>query len=308
MTAPDQWTKCGGMNVHSEAPRRQSLHLSGASGNRIVADLFCPEVQHGPLVLLVHGGGQTRHSWRGTARMLASLACTTVAYDQRGHGDSAWAADGAYGSEQFAADLLAVVNELSAYGHGRPVVVGASLGGIAGLIAAGELDPSGIRALVLVDITPQIKPNGVDRILSFMRAHAEEGFASPEKAADAIAAYLPHRPRPTDLSGLAKNLRHDRDGRYRWHWDPRFLEARRDSAEHARNLQRRLENAARGLTIPVLLVRGRESELVGKAEAKAFVDLVPHAEIADVSGARHMVAGDRNDRFGEALVDFLARL
>jgi pimeloyl-ACP methyl ester carboxylesterase len=296
------------MNVHSETTRRQRLELSGASGNRIVADLYQADAQQRPLVLLVHGGGQTRHSWGGTARALASVGCAAVAYDQRGHGDSAWAADGAYGSEQFAADLLAIVGELRGRGLGRPVVVGASLGGIAGLIAAGELDPSAIRALVLVDITPQIRPDGVDRILSFMRAHAGEGFASPEEAADAIAAYLPHRPRPADLSGLAKNLRRDPDGRYRWHWDPRFLEARRDAVEHARTVQERLEKAARGLAVPVLLVRGRDSELVGEAEAKAFVDLVPHAEVADVSGARHMVAGDRNDRFGEAVVDFLKRL
>jgi pimeloyl-ACP methyl ester carboxylesterase len=58
----------------------------------------------------------------------------------------------------------------------------------------------------------------------------------------------------------------------------------------------------------VLLVRGRDSELVGEAEAAAFMELVPHAEIADVSGARHMVAGDRNDVFGNAVAAFLARL
>jgi pimeloyl-ACP methyl ester carboxylesterase len=289
-------------------PKRRRLTLTGAAGNALCTDLFIPEHATKGLVVLAHGGGQTRHSWGGTAKMLAARGWLAVAYDQRGHGDSAWLADGAYGSEDFAHDLLAVARQLADGGHGRPVVVGASLGGIAGLIAAGELDGAALRALVLVDVTPHMKPEGVDRILAFMGAHAEEGFASPDEAADAISAYLPHRPRPRNLSGLAKNLRRGRDGRYRWHWDRRFLDARKDAGQHAAELENRLKSAARRLTIPVLLVRGRDSELVGETEAEAFMKLVPHAEIADVSGARHMVAGDRNDVFGDAVAAFLARL
>ncbi len=123
-----------------------------------------------------------------------------------------------------------------------------------------------------------------------------------------MAQYLPHRPRPRSHEGLKKNLRLHPDGRWRWHWDPRFLDARRDSARHAAEIKAHLKSAARHLTIPVLLVRGRESELVGEAEAEPFRALVPHAEIADVTGARHMVAGDRNDVFSDAVVGFLDRL
>jgi pimeloyl-ACP methyl ester carboxylesterase len=288
--------------------KRQRLALIGATGNALCADLYTPQHVTEGLVVLAHGGGQTRHSWGATAKTLATRGWLALAYDQRGHGDSAWVADGAYGSEHYARDLIAVAQQMAARGAGRPVVVGASLGGIAGLIAAGELDASAFRALVLVDVTPGMKPEGVDRILAFMGAHAEDGFASPHEAADVISAYLPHRPRPRNLSGLAKNLRRGSDGRYRWHWDPCFLDARKDAAQHARELESRLRCAARRLTLPVLLVRGRESELVGDAEAGAFRILVPHAEIADVNGARHMVAGDRNDVFADAVTAFLARL
>jgi pimeloyl-ACP methyl ester carboxylesterase len=296
------------MDTRPDAPKRQRLTLTGAAGNALCADLFISQHAVHGLVILAHGGGQTRHSWGGTARTLAMRGWHSLAYDQRGHGDSAWVEDAAYGSEHYARDLIALARQLVDRGYGRPVMVGASLGGIAGLIAAGELDGSAWRALVLVDVTPGMNPEGVERVLAFMAAHAEHGFASPDEAADAISAYLPHRPRPRSLSGLAKNLRRGDDGRYRWHWDPRFLDARKDSAQHAAELEDRLKSAARRLTIPVLLVRGRESELVGEAEAEAFRKLVPHAELADVTGARHMVAGDRNDVFGDAVAGFLARL
>jgi pimeloyl-ACP methyl ester carboxylesterase len=296
------------MDSRPDVTKRQRLALTGADGNALCADLFTPHhAAHGPVVL-AHGGGQTRHSWGGTARTLAARGWTALAYDQRGHGDSAWMTSAAYASEHFARDLVAVAHQLAERAAGKPVMVGASLGGIAGLIAAGDLDPSALRALVLVDVTPGMKPEGVDRVLAFMGANTEDGFASPDEAADAISAYLPHRPRPRNLSGLAKNLRRGEDGRYRWHWDPRFLDARKDSAQHASELEARLKSAARRLAIPVLLVRGRESELVGEAEAEAFAQLVPHAEIADVTGARHMVAGDRNDVFADAVAEFLARL
>jgi pimeloyl-ACP methyl ester carboxylesterase len=296
------------MDIRTETPKRRRTTLTGADGNALCADLYLPQHATEGLVVLAHGGGQTRHSWGGTAKTLAARGWLAVAYDQRGHGDSAWVADAAYASEHYARDLIAVARQLAEHWGGKPVMVGASLGGIAGLIAAGELDASAWRALVLVDVTPGMKPEGVDRVLAFMGAHAEDGFASPDEAADAIAAYLPHRPRPRNLSGLAKNLRRGDDGRYRWHWDPRFLDARKDSAQHAEELEVRLKSAARRLALPVLLVRGRESELVGEAETQAFRKLVPHAEVADVSGARHMVAGDRNDVFGDAVSAFLARL
>lgn len=301
------------MNTGPGSAKSRRITLTGAAGNALCADLLTPlHAPHG-LVILAHGGGQTRHSWGGTARTLAARGWCALLYDQRGHGDSAWVADGAYAVDHYAEDLVAVARQMAGLAEGqpamvKPVIVGASLGGLAGLIAAGELDRSAFRALVLVDVTPGMKPDGVGRVLAFMRTHAEDGFDSPHEAADAISAYLPHRPRPRSLAGLAKNLRQGPDGRYRWHWDPRFLDARKAPGRHARELESRLGSAARGLAVPVLLLRGRESELVGEAEAEAFRKLVPHAEIAEVAGARHMVAGDRNDVFAVAVTEFLARL
>ncbi len=281
-----------------------SLHESfrGAAGNRLAADVFGDA---GRPVLLLHGGGQTRHAWRRTAVEIARAGMTAYAVDQRGHGDSEWVADGAYRFKDFADDVTAVAAELTRRHGEPPVAIGASLGGIASLLAAGEAKDPIFAALVLVDITPRVDLAGVAKVQGFMRAHAREGFASVEEAADAVAAYLPHRPRPRSTEGLKKNLRLHPDGRWRWHWDPRFLDGRRPVGGDRPEVEAQLLGAARELKIPAMLVRGGSSELVQEEHAKEFLALVPHARFADVSGARHMVAGDKNDQFSVAILAFL---
>lgn len=255
-----------------------------------------------PPVVLVHGGGQTRHSWGGTAKRLAAAGWQAIVYDQRGHGDSDRSPDGKYHVEYFATDLRDVVASLPS----PAVAVGASLGGLAALLVAGELQPGLLRALVLVDITPRQEAPGVDRIVSFMLDRAVEGFATLDEAADAVAAYQPHRERPDNHDGLRKNLRLDPDGRWRWHWDSNLFNS--DSGLSSASSPGRMQRAAEALTLPTLLVRGRLSDLVSEETAAEFMESVPHAEFVDVSGAGHMVAGDRNDRFTDAVAAFLEDL
>jgi pimeloyl-ACP methyl ester carboxylesterase len=274
--------------------------------NKLAADVY-GEV--GDPVLLLHGGGQTRHAWRKTAEEIARKGRVAYALDQRGHGDSDWIENGAYAFRDYAADARTVADALAARAGKRPIAIGASLGGIASLLAEGAAENEGrnvFSALVLVDITPRVDLAGVEKVTGFMRAHSKEGFASIAEAADAVAQYLPHRPRPRSYEGLKKNLRLSPDGRWRWHWDPRFMETRGPSMRQ--ETQAALIEAARRLKIPALLVRGAASELVQEAHAREFLELVPHAEMADVSGARHMVAGDRNDSFSAAILDFMGRL
>jgi pimeloyl-ACP methyl ester carboxylesterase len=293
----------------SRASEPATAIFTGAAGNRLVADVFG---EQGPSVLLLHGGGQTRHSWRVTAERLVAAGSVAYAVDQRGHGDSDWIADGSYAYSDFADDAAAVAGTLAARAEAPPVVIGASLGGIAALHAAGTAARAGrpplFSALVLVDITPRVEPDGVARVQGFMRAHAAEGFASIAEAAETVAAYLPHRPRPRSHEGLKKNLRLDPDGRWRWHWDPRFLDGPRSVGTARGDIEAALVEAARRITVPALLVRGTSSELVKDAHVREFLDLVPHAEYMDVAGARHMVAGDRNDRFSAAILEFIGKL
>jgi pimeloyl-ACP methyl ester carboxylesterase len=283
--------------------------FTGAEGNKLVGDAFG---HHGRAVLLLHGGGQTRHAWRNTGDAIARAGMTAYAVDQRGHGDSEWVASGRYAFSDFAADARELADQLATRTGARPVVAGASLGGIASLTAEGQAAREGRDALfsglVLVDITPRVDLSGVAKVTGFMREHARDGFATVEDAADAVAAYLPHRPRLTSNEGLKKNLRLHADGRWRWHWDPRFLEGRGPDSTSRADREKALIDGAKSLKMPVLLVRGGSSELVQEEHVKEFLELVPHASYADVAGARHMVAGDRNDQFSEAILKFLNEL
>jgi peroxiredoxin len=279
------------------------LHFEGVGGLPLAADRRGhPEA---PPVVFLHGGGQTRYSWGGTAGEVAAKGWQAITLDARGHGESGWSEIGDYRLSSFATDVQRVLEQLP----DGPILVGASLGGLTSILLAGELEPGIARGVVLVDIIPEMEQKGADRIQQFMAANAASGFATLDEVADAIAAYNPHRPRPTDLSGLQKNLR-ERDGRWYWHWDPKFIGGVADLPPTEINDPVRL-NAAVGRMVdggvPVMLVRGRVSDLVSEEKAASFLERFPSVEFVDVSGAGHMVAGDRNDAFSAAVLDFLER-
>ncbi|MCZ4278774.1 alpha/beta fold hydrolase [Rhodococcoides yunnanense] len=252
------------------------------------------------VVLLLHGGGQTRHSWRNTGRSLAADGWSALALDARGHGQSQWAPDGDYGIDALVADVTATIGELGE----KPVLVGASMGGMTSLIGQGE-NPELASGLVLVDIAPKVETGGTAEIMAFMRSGLD-GFGSLDDAAAAIAAYTPNRVRTPSPQGLRKNLRL-RDGRWYWHWDPAFLRHGDEPTRQADSIVRyeRARAAAAAVNVPTLLVRGAQSNVVSEEGAKELLELIPTARLIDVAGAGHMVAGDDNDVFSGGLKGFL---
>jgi pimeloyl-ACP methyl ester carboxylesterase len=277
--------------------RTHSHNVSFTSKDGLkLAGEFCGDPKNPP-VLLLHGGGQTRHAWKKTQTALASAGFYSLAMDLRGHGESDWSESGNYGAVNFIDDLKIVIDSLSA----PPVVVGASLGGIVTLVFQGESSEDLTRAVVLVDIAPKVESKGTERILAFMRGHGD-GFASLEEAAEAVAAYLHHRKGKGDIEGLKKNLRRRADGRYYWHWDPALLS---DQFLAQVGDEARLLAAAKNIRVPLLLVRGMLSDVVTADIMEEFLKHVPGAKFVDVPSAGHMVAGDSNDVFTESLIDFL---
>jgi pimeloyl-ACP methyl ester carboxylesterase len=269
------------------------------SGVMLVADTVGPV--DAATLLFLHGSGQTRQSWGTAVAAAASRGYRAVSLDLRGHGDSDWSPDGKNSLEAFTNDIRQVIEHIG----GEPIVVGASLGGIIGLLIA-STPPPPLRALVLVDITPRVEKTGAQEVSAFMGS-APSGFASVEEAADAVAAYLPHRQRPKDTSGLRRNLRL-RNGRYYWHWDPAMLQMGRDAQarfEEPDPPPNPLERAARAVKVPTLLIRGTRSRIVTEANVREFLELVPHAEYVDISNAHHMVAGEAHDQFNDAVFTFV---
>ncbi|MFB1297817.1 alpha/beta fold hydrolase [Mycobacterium sp. pW049] len=290
------------MSAHHSEPMTATFR--GVDDLALVADEWNKPVltvdfdESRPSVLMLHGGGQNRFSWKKTGQILASQGLHVVALDSRGHGDSDRSPDARYTVEALCEDTLSVLGEI-----GRPtVLIGASMGGLTGILAAQQAGPEVVTRLVLVDVVPRYEKDGSARIREFMFSHIH-GFDSLDQAADAVAAYLPHRAKPRSPEGLKKNLRH-RDGRWYWHWDPAFLTKPNEDPFVRVEL---LEQAAIELTIPILLIRGKLSDVVSEEAVQDFLAKVPGAEFAELSGAGHTAAGDDNDAFSEVVSQFVLR-
>ncbi|WP_375003011.1 alpha/beta fold hydrolase [Aeromicrobium sp. CTD01-1L150] len=271
-----------------------SVRIRSHDGVVLGADAWGPE--DGPPLVLLHGGGQTRHAWKSAGHTLGVHGFRALAYDARGHGDSSWSQDGDYSEAALVADLRAVV---ASFAGVRPcILVGASMGGLTSLAAIGRGEVLA-SALVLVDVVPRVDGAGVQRIADFMDA-GRDGFDSLDQMVDAIAVFQPHRRRPGSISGVAKNARLDADGRYRWHWDPAVT-----PESDLEQMAARHERYAQAVDVPTLMVRGELSEVVREDGTQDFLRLMPHAQVDEVAGASHMVAGDDNDAFVERIVAFL---
>jgi len=272
--------------------------FTSPDGLTLVGDVGGPP--GAPAVILLHGGGQTRHSWAGAMQRLVTDGYFVVNLDARGHGDSDWSPEGDYSLPKLASDLRAVRATI----QGPVALVGASMGGMTSFYTIGVSEEPFADALVMVDIVLRPAVEGSRKIRNFMTAH-NDGFANLAEAADAVAAYNPDRPRPSDPSGLRKNLRLRDDGRLYWHWDPRLLAAR-PTTEPPSFVEALAEVSGR-VTLPTLLVRGARSDVVDDAGVAEMCKLVPQTEVYEVPGAGHMVAGDRNDAFNQGVISFLSR-
>jgi len=287
--------------VSTTRSEAQTVKFRGAEDLVLVADEWnrgARSAGRHPTVLMLHGGGQNRFSWKNTGQILADEGFHVVALDSRGHGDSDRSPDANYTVDALSSDTLRVLEQI-----GRPVIlIGASMGGMTGILVADAAGQEKVTKLVLVDVVPRYEKSGSARIRDFMFSHVH-GFESLEEAADAVAAYLPYRTKPRSPEGLKRNLRR-RDGRGYWHWDPKFLTA---PADDAFVREEKLEQAAIDLNIPILLIRGKLSDVVSPEGVKDFLAKVPRAEFVELSDAGHTAAGDDNDAFSEAVVQFASR-
>lgn len=254
-------------------------------------------------ILMLHGGAQTRHSWDRAAANLVASGYRVVTIDARGHGDSDWSEDGEYSVYSMRDDYHEIIAQL--FPGTKPVVVGASMGGLTAKLSLGEHHDTA-SALVLVDVTPRLEADGIQRIGDFLRS-APNGFDSLDEVADLVAAYQPHRTRPKNTDGLKKNLRQREDGRWYWHWDPRFARntANREGAKQGTEI---FSKMAKNIEVPVLLIKGQHSDIVSEQGVEELKQLIPHAYTHEVSGAGHMVAGDDNAVFLDQLEWFLTEI
>jgi pimeloyl-ACP methyl ester carboxylesterase len=250
-----------------------------------------------PPVLFFHGGGQSRSAWLGSARTVADAGYYGISFDLRGHGDSDWAADGDYLLDAYGRDVERLLTQFE-----RPVtLVGASRGGQSVLVG-GARHPERVRLIMLADVAPDIRNDGVDGIRAFF-AEGEAGFDTLDQAADSLARHL-DQPLIADASKLARSMRKDEANRWHWRWDP--------ATGHREFLYPPSENeslliAAAQVTSPLVLVRAELSHLLTHEGVAKFKRLAPQLEVVTAPGVGHMFTADRNDGFAAQLLDWLAR-
>lgn len=277
----------------------QTQTYTGDQGTRLCADVGGSA--DAPTVILLHGGGQTRHAWGGAMKALIKAGFRVINLDCRGHGESQWAQDGDYRVGARSRDLQAIIDQ-----QYQPfALVGASMGGITALHAACnsqlQIKTKRLRALALVDIVPRPSEDGVAHIKAFMQRHLD-GFATVDQAIAAVAGYNPRKRAPS-AQGIMKNLRKRENGRLYWHWDPALLQVEAD--QEGDEIYRRLSESEETRKLPTLLVRGLQSDVVDDKSIEEFKSVMAALEQIDIAEAGHMVVGDKNDIFNRAILDFL---
>ena len=251
-----------------------------------------------PPVLFFHGGGQSRSSWRGSARKVAEAGYYGVTFDLRGHGDSEWASDGDYLLDAFGRDVEALLAQFD-----RPVtLVGASRGGQAAMVG-GSRHPGRVRLIMLADVAPLMRDDGVDGIRTFF-AESAAGFATLDDAAEVLARNL-GQPRLREAARLTRSMRQDAAGRWHWRWDPATGRA---EFLHPPSEGEAVLAAAARVTSPVVLVRAELSHLLTNEGVAEFQRLAPQLQVVTAKGVGHMFTADRNDAFAAELLGWLDRI
>lgn len=251
-----------------------------------------------PPLLCLHGITQTAHSWDEVAADLAA-DYRVICVDQRGHGDSDWAPDGDYSRTTQAADIAAIATALDLT---QFLLAGMSMGGI-NAIAFTARHPERVRALVIVDVSPEIQRSGVENIRSFIQAADE--LDTFEAFVERAHQFNPRRSLDNIRSRLAHNLKQLPNGKWTWKYD-KYLRSgdRRFEASALDNLW----DDVRALTCPTLILKGAESDILSAESAARLQAAIPGSQLALIPGAGHSVMGDNPEAFVGAVRGFLGGL
>lgn len=233
-------------------------------------------------ILFLHGGGLTAHTWDCVAVMLRErYRC--VALDQRGHGDSEWSPVVDY---RIAAHLGDIEGFIATMGLVRPILVGQSMGGL-NSIAYATRHSDQMRAMVIVDVAPEISAPGADRIRDFA---ATPELDSPAAFLERAVKFNPLRNPAVLRRSLHYNLRETPAGKWTFKHDQR---RRSDDAMRSFAEDRvRLAADVSKIKCPTLVVRGALSDVLTDEGAEKFARSLPNGRWVRVEKSGHNVQGD----------------
>jgi pimeloyl-ACP methyl ester carboxylesterase len=248
-----------------------------------------------PIVLL-HGGHQSAHSWDLVSLQLAQCY-HVLALDQRGHGDSEWARDVSYTNHEMSLDAEAFIGATRLQ---RPLLMGHSMGGRNAMLLT-RRNPSLLRALVIVDVGPEVSDRGREVIAGFVRDNEE--FDDLDHFVRNVQQYDPYRSREHIERTVKYNMLQRADGKFVSKCDanPRRLGVVRGTGPQE-NIT--LEEA-RAFDLPVLLVRGADSRILSAEAADRFRQTLPDGTLVTVPNCGHNVHGQNTKGFIDAIGGFL---
>ena len=253
-----------------------------------------------PPMLLLHGFAQTCHSWDFVA-LGFSDDYRVIVLDQRGHGDSDWAADGDYSPETQQNDISAVVSEI---GLEKFTLMGLSMGGRNSFTYAAN-NPDRVRALVIVDAGPQNMQQGTQNIRNFVQQDDE--LDSVDAFVERVLKYNPRRAPEQIRGSIMHNLKQLPNGKWTWKYDKRLRRPGRRMGSDPET-EKRLWGYLEALQCPTLLVRGGASDIIAMDTADKMHAVIPNSQLATIEGAGHLVMGDSPAGFQRAVTEFLAGL
>lgn len=238
-----------------------------------------------PRVLIcVHGLSRQGRDFDTLARALSNTY-RVVCPDVVGRGRSDWLANPmGYQLAQYVADMVTLIARVNATTLDW---VGTSMGGLIGLGVA-ALAGSPLRRLVLNDVGPTIEPASLARIGAYL-GHAAH-WRSLDEATDALCAispgFGPHT-REQWLALTAPQLQPDGDG-FKPRCDPAIaVSFGAATPEFIRAGEALLWQAYDSLTLPTLLLRGADSDLLSSATAQAMTQRGPRARLVEFPGVGH---------------------
>ena len=246
-------------------------------------------------LLLLHGFTGHARSWDSLARALSD-DYRVLALDQRGHGETEWAAGNQYGVDYMVSDLEAFVAES---GLDRFVLLGLSMGGRNAIHYAGKR-PSELERLVILDIGPETGAAGAARITAGVQAR--DVFESLEEAVARGRAANPNADEAEQRDRITHNLMPTPDGQWTWRYDRALRDPENPRPRPAPEEGWRL---LANIEVPTLLVRGEISDVLPREVADRMVETIPDCQFQEVAGSGHSIPLDRPRELLEALRTFL---
>lgn len=254
-------------------------------------------------LILLHGFGETSVIWDDMVSDL-SREYRVIAIDQRGHGDSAHAADRNYSRTSQVEDLESIIDN---FGLRTVTLIGHAMGGANAICYAAE-HPDIVTALIVIESAPEVLRSGVETMRRVLAS--SNRFASLDEVVKVYGRYYPEATLEQLNRRAQAAVKVDDDGSYTWNFDPVFLDPTQRPPEPDPG-QRRMVNlwdCVERVLCPTMIVRGSETDMLTPEAIQRLHRRIPGSRVSLIEGAGHSVSTDQPAALSQHIREFLQNL